>query len=129
MKIDVWFFDDQRYIDDANRAIKNKGYMFPWDWSWDHYFHLKQIDTNIHREFEIIPEFSPLNKKYKFIEIDNDYLWIDSSIDSIRRYSWVDIMKWEKTREMFLKDGETYFNDIRKIINRDIKIKELLNER
>ena len=129
--IKIWVFDKDSYVsnsNDVNMPSGRKVKLLSLDRSWDHYFYEKEIEISTYRSFKVSDGLFG-----NYIEIDDDYLFLDTGND--KKYSWKSIELFEETRnELYKLDksdkSEIYdpFNNFRKSIRRDIKLKELFNE-
>lgn len=150
-RLEVYFFDKDKFMyeynlyqDYKNNGIKNGGFFYtyngeykmfnPIDRSWNYWYYKKEIETITYREFEIdrMPDFDKniMYKIIKFIEIDDDYIWDDIIDDKHYYYSWKSMKLYDETKNLLYPPYHKYntFEDISDMINRDLKLKELLNE-
>lgn len=128
-RITVRYFDEDRFMQawlwHKFRPLKYDGYNYtgkinPVENSWNTYFSEKEIETE---------KFERLHMEGSdFIEIDDTYLYDDSG----RLYLWDELVKAENTYNKYRslsnigKAGE-WFPAMKKIVNRDDKIKKILS--
>ena len=137
MKIEVYFFDKDKFMkefheyqDYKNTGVKNRKMISPIDRNWNYWYSKKEIETSTFREFEIdrMPGSNRdiIFRILKLIEIDDDYLWDDVIDDRHYYYSWRSMMECDETKNMLYNITWKTFEDISDMINRDLKLKELI---
>lgn len=130
MRIKVHFFDEDKFMSDWRwfsfksngsspyQAALKHNIISPLDRNWNDYFYEKEIETIKYIEF--------VSEDSNFIEIDDDYVFVDGYDNSLYSYKGM-LRKDELMNKIRPIPEKPWFSPgIRKMIDRDEKLSKIL---